>query len=126
MTVWRRLREMLAGWRTPKRQISLELTPEEQIAVRFLTQFGRGTDEDIYEEVRARRWIEPHMIVTALFNLQLKGLVQLAERSPATGAVYVPTARAFKVRELLPQDPVSSMQIYLTVAVAPPTRQNPS
>lgn len=123
--MWKKLLDMIARWRAPKRQISLELTPEEQIAVRFLTEFGRGTDEDIYQEVATRRWIEPHMIVTALFNLQLKGLVRLAERSPATGAVYVPTPRAFKVRSLLPADPTSSMQVYLTVEASPPNRPNP-
>lgn len=113
--MWRNLWGWLTGWRTPKRQISLDLTPEEQIAVQFLTRFGRGSDEDIYQEVAARRWIEPHMIVTALFNLQLKGLATIAERGPATGTVYAPTPRAFKVRDILPPEPTSSLQVYLTV-----------
>lgn len=117
---WTRVWEMLTAWRRPKRQIAIELTPEEQLAIRFLTEFGRGAEEDIFREAATRRWTEPHMITTALFNLQVKGIVRLVNRGE--GPLYYPTDRAYAIRDLLPPEATSSLLIYLTVPVLPTQR----
>ncbi|MCX6023448.1 MAG: hypothetical protein NTZ05_17305, partial [Chloroflexi bacterium] len=82
----------------------------------------RGGGNDILQEVAIRRWVEPHVIVTALLNLQLKGMIRIAERSPEGGAVYTPMPRAFEAVKLLPAQPASSMVLYFMIDAPPPSR----
>ena len=125
--VWSRLRTFLRRWRRPRRQVTIELTPEEQIIIAFLLRYGEGGEEDLFQEVANQRWTQPHSVLTSLLNLQLKGFATRSGEDPRRGVLYRPTDRCGQVRDLLSDQPTSSIAVYLTVERPPdpPDAQRP-
>lgn len=113
--VWSRMWTALRRWRRPKRRVTIELTPEEQIVLQFLLNFGEGAEEDLFQEVTNRRWIEPHSLLAGLVNLQAKGLITRTGQDAQKGARFRATPRAAQLRDLLQTEPTSSLAVYLTV-----------
>ncbi len=120
--VWNWLRSQLRRWRRPRRQVVVELTPSEQIIVRYLLHFGQGSEDDLLQEVANERWFAPHQLLTDLVNLQVKGLIVRTGGESERGTLFKATHRSQAVRDILPSHPTSSLAVYLTVDEPAPPR----
>jgi len=111
--------DLKAFWRRlvprAKPRESVELDPVQQLALRFLLNFGEQTRDEIRTEVTATRAASEDDIAEALARLVGAGLADSTIRleGDASQTFFTPTQRAAKLRAHLPQEPTTVTEFYL-------------
>jgi hypothetical protein len=106
-TIWDRVRNQ------PKE--SVDLHPVEQIALRYLLQFGPHSTEDIRQEVSGSRTLLEDEFEDSLAHLTDSGLVEanpgIGPNAPAI--TYSATTKSNILKNRIPQDPRGVTEFYL-------------
>jgi DNA-binding MarR family transcriptional regulator len=94
---------------------SVTLGPVEQLAIRYLMEFGPRNREGVLLEVRGHRSVSDEDVDGALTQLVDQGMAEsrLQFEGDETQPVYSATARAQRIKKHIPQEPKTVMDFYL-------------
>ena len=94
---------------------SVDLDPVQQLALRFLLNFGGQTRDEIRTEVTATRAAGEDEIDEALAGLVDAGLADSTIRleGDTSQTFFTPTRKAAKLKAHLPQEPTTVTEFYL-------------
>lgn len=96
-----------------RKQRSVELTPDEMAALKFLLEQGEAPVSELHQAivVAGGAAVTEERVDEALAGLHAKGLMTpIGEGGPAS---FRPTETAERLRDRLPAEPRSVMQFYL-------------
>lgn len=108
-SVWESVRPR----RKPRR--SVDLNPVEQLAMRYLLNFGAGTMESVYKEVSATRVADHREVGEALARLVSEGLAESRFRLEGgpSETLFFRSKKGAKLRGRIPLEPHGVLAFYL-------------